>query len=340
MRREQGWGRVGAILGVVLAVGLLTGCARVKPSFSGVLVNNWASDDKGAIKPQGRGLVFYNPLAQDLYIFPLHIQQQNYTVEGSNPITVRSGKDNTTVSFDATLMYQFSEERVSDIFMKYRTDPETLANGYVYRTVRSSFNEAASGFAVMDLLGAGLVQLQAKAEEILKQHLSVEGILVDQLLIVGQPRIDEKIEAAINQTLQAIQEANREEQRIRQATAKAEQQRQAAQGEADATLIRAKAEAQSAELLNRALTSTVLQQRALEKWNGTLPTVTGGGAIPFISVPTGKQVKLNVKLNDETLGERNPPAGVKPAKDKFDVARSWAVADVCGVCVAIAVVSY
>ena len=90
-------------IGLVAVAMVASGCARVRPSFSGVLVNNWASDDKGAIQPQGRGLVWYNPITQDLYIFPLHIQQQNYTLEGEDPITVRSGKDNTTVSFDATL---------------------------------------------------------------------------------------------------------------------------------------------------------------------------------------------------------------------------------------------
>lgn len=275
-------------IGLVAVAMVASGCARVRPSFSGVLVNNWASDDKGAIQPQGRGLVWYNPITQDLYIFPLHIQQQNYTLEGEDPITVRSGKDNTTVSFDATLMYQFEESKVSQVFTKYRTDPESLAQGYVYRTVRSSFNEAAAEFAVMDLLGAGLVTLQTRAEEILRGYLAEEGILVDQLLIVGQPRIDERIEAAINQTLQAIQEANREEQRIRQATAIAEQRRKEAQGTADATLIKAKSEAEAAELLNRALTSTVLQQRALEKWNGVLPTVTGAGGVPFIQLPAAK----------------------------------------------------
>lgn len=29
---------------------------------------NWASDDKGAIEPKGRGIVWYNPFTQDLYI--------------------------------------------------------------------------------------------------------------------------------------------------------------------------------------------------------------------------------------------------------------------------------
>ena len=273
------------IVVAVVAVLFSAACSRVRPSFSGVLVDNWASDDKGAIQPQGRGLVWFNPISQDLYIFPLHIQQQTYTQAEGNPISIRAGKDNTSVLIDAALMYQFAEQSIPQIFVKYRTDPETLANGYVYRAVRSAFMEAASDFAVMDLLGSGLTGLQTKAEELLKTNLGPEGIIVDQLLITGKPGIDPNIEAAINQTLQAIQEANREEQRVRQATAMAQQVREKAQGDADATLTRARAEAESAKLMQAQLTPLVIQNHALSKWDGKLPQITSGG-IPLISLPT------------------------------------------------------
>src|SRR3990167_2451652 len=272
------------LIAVMTAALLLNGCARVRPSFSGVLVNNWASDDKGSISPQGRGLVWYNPISQDMYIFPLHIQQKTYTQEQNNPISIRAGKDNTTVLIDAALMYQFEEAKVSQIFVKYRTDPESLANGYVYRSVRSAFMEAAADFAVMDLLGAGLTNLQTKAENILKENLSPDGIIVDQLLITGKPGIDPAIEDAINKTLQAIQEANREEQNVRRSAAMAQQVREKALGDADATLTRAKAEAESARLLQQQLTPLVIQNYTISKWNGQLPVYNvGGGTIPLIS---------------------------------------------------------
>ena len=261
----------------IIAATLGTGCAsRVPTSFSGVLVNNWASDDKGAITPKGRGLVWYNPFTQDLYVFPLHLQQISYTAVAENDITVRAGKDNTTVSFDAGLSYQFAESKVPDIFKKYRTDPNTLATGYVYRELRSAFNQAAADYAVMDLLGSRLTEMQAKAQDILKKKLEPEGIIVDQLLITGQPRIDPNIEKAINQTLQQVQQANRAEQRIREVMAEANQRREAANGEKDAAITRAQGQAEAARLLQAQLTPLVIQKQALDKWNGQLPTVTGG----------------------------------------------------------------
>lgn len=271
---------------IIAGTMLTAGCSRIPPSFTGVLVSNWASDGRG-IESKGRGLVTYNPFTQDLYVFPLHIQQQTYTAAEGNEIVVRAGKDNTTVAFDAALSYQFAENKVADIFEKYRTDPETLAKGYVYRELRGALNQAAAEYAVMDILGAKLNEMQTRAHDILKTKLEPEGIIVDQVLIVGQPRIDANIEAAINQTLQAIQEANRQEQKIREVAAVAQQRREEAQGQADATITRAKAEAEAARLMQAQLSPLVIQNHALSKWNGVLPQFTGD-AVPMITLPSGR----------------------------------------------------
>lgn len=69
----------------------------------------------------------------------------------------------------------------------------------------------------------------------------------------------------------------------------ADQKRASAQGEADATIMHAKAEAEAFRLKSQTLSPAMLQMAAIEKWNGELPTVTGG-AMPWIQVPT-KQPK-------------------------------------------------
>lgn len=69
----------------------------------------------------------------------------------------------------------------------------------------------------------------------------------------------------------------------------ADQRRAEAQGQADATIMHAKAEAEAFRLKTQTLSPAMLQMAAIEKWNGELPTVTGG-AMPWIQVPT-KQPK-------------------------------------------------
>jgi regulator of protease activity HflC (stomatin/prohibitin superfamily) len=271
----------------ILASALITGCTRIPPSFAGVKVNNWASDDKGSVQSLGRGTVWYNPFTQDIYEFPLHIIRQTYDQGGQNPITVRAGKDNATVEFDAGLAYQFEEQKVQAIFRKFRVDPDTLASGYMRDMVRGAFNEAAANYTVMELLGPKLTEMQNAALDNVRKKLSPDGIVVDQLYVVGQPRIDEKINQAISQTLAAIQEANRAGELVRKATNEANARREEAKGVADAALIRAEAEAKSAALLNQQLTPLIIQNHALSKWNGVLPQYTGG-SMPMITVPAGR----------------------------------------------------
>ena len=58
---------------------------------------------------------------------------------------------------------------------------------------------------------------------------------------------------------------------VHQMLAKAEVAK--AEGEAQATLVRAKAQAEANQLLQATLTPNLIQSKAIDKWNGTLPQV-------------------------------------------------------------------
>lgn len=49
-----------------------------------------------------------------------------------------------------------------------------------------------------------------------------------------------------------------------------------AKAEAEKVLVKAKAEAEANKLREQALTPAILQKMWIEKWDGTLPTVTSG----------------------------------------------------------------
>src|SRR5690349_20366352 len=44
----------------------------------------------------------------------------------------------------------------------------------------------------------------------------------------------------------------------------------------------AKAQAEANKLLQESLTALLIQNKAIDRWNGTLPRFTGGGAVPFL----------------------------------------------------------
>ena len=54
---------------------------------------------------------------------------------------------------------------------------------------------------------------------------------------------------------------------------------------ADAEDLVQRAQAEANKLLQEALTPLLIQNKAIERWNGTLPQFTGGsGAVPFIDL--------------------------------------------------------
>ena len=63
-----------------------------------------------------------------------------------------------------------------------------------------------------------------------------------------------------------------------------------AEGEALATVVRAKADAEANRLLQSTLTATLIQNKAIEKWNGILPQVSGN-SMPFINLHPGSGTK-------------------------------------------------
>ena len=80
-------------------------------------------------------------------------------------------------------------------------------------------------------------------------------------------------------------------------------------------LIRARAEAKSNEIIRLSTAGTVLQYRALERWDGKLPVMQGGDKTPLLTFDVGKlamsdterEKKLNQLLKEEeTKGKATP----------------------------------
>ena len=68
---------------------------------------------------------------------------------------------------------------------------------------------------------------------------------------------------------------------IEKAEAEAKAQLLKAQADADEKLVRAKAEAEAYELLTKKLTSPILLDKYIEKWDGVLPRISGDNSMIF-----------------------------------------------------------
>jgi len=177
--------------------------------------------------------------------------------------------------------------------------------------------------AVQDIYGAGKGKVVIDVTAKINGVLGKDGFIIDQLTFNGALRLPENVAQAINRAMEATQNAIQAENRVRQVKAEADQAvaqarggaeaaRQRAQGDADAVLIRARSESRANEIIRLSTSGSVLQYRAIERWDGKLPMMQGGDKTPLLTFDVGKlmandadrEKKLHQLLNEEEAKEK------------------------------------
>lgn len=163
--------------------------------------------------------------------------------------------------------------------LNYALDNETalkvykeLGKDYVARVVtpavQESFKQASAKFTAQELI-TKREEVKKVAYEVIKNRLDKYGIRVVDLNIVNF-----SFSAEFNQAIEAVQVAN-------QRVAQARQELETTKVEAEKQITEAQGRAEAQRLQQQTLTPEILQQEAIKKWDGKLPT-TNAGNIPFI----------------------------------------------------------
>jgi len=107
------------------------------------------------------------------------------------------------------------------------------------------------------------------------------------------PEFNRAIEAKVQAEQQALQAKNEKLKRVTQADALASEKTLAADADAYATDVQSKARAEAIRREAEALKQSpeLIRLRTVEKWDGVLPRVNGGEAIPFLN--------LNAEIEDK-----------------------------------------
>jgi len=284
--------RFGLIAMVAFVLIALTGCTKVEPGWSGIRVKLYGKQRGVQDFPIVTGRVWYNPWTEEIYQFPTFMQNVVWTRsehEGSSydeSFTANS-QEGVPFNFDVGLSYQIESAKVPELFLKFREDYQTLTNVYIRNQVRDFFSIEASKMQIMQIVGPGKQLILANVQGDLERKLGPDGIHIDNVSFIGRMRLPEQVEASINAVIEATQRAQEAQNKVAQSKAEAEQRVAEANGIAQATLIKAKAQADANQILAASLTPVFIQYEALTRWNGILPSVTGG-AIPFIQLPQSK----------------------------------------------------
>ena len=271
-RIPQGLGKKIAVIGVLIAcLIVVTGSTgMVGAGQRGVLLRFGAVTEE--IKDEG--LYFKIPFAEEVVL--MSTQLQKYTAPAGS-----SSKDLQLVTTEVTLNYQLNAGGVGEIYRNMRQNYEnTVIQPYIQEAVKST----TANYNAEELI-TQRPQVKDELQSLMAERLAPLGIDVVQLSITDfqfSATFQESIEAKVKAVQQALE---------------AENALQRVEFEAQQAITRAEAEAKGLELQRAQITADLLelrrievQGRAIDKWNGVMPTVvTGGGPVPILDVFGGRQ---------------------------------------------------
>ncbi|WNL50723.1 prohibitin family protein [Ruegeria phage RpAliso] len=277
-----------AVLAFIGGIAYVSMLSKVEAGYVGIKVDLLGSE-KGVDTEEvgvGRYLVGIN---EELFKFPTF--SQNYVwsddeqdgTKGGEGITFQS-VEGMDIGADVGITYSIDPTKVSDLFQRYRKGIDEITNVYLRNMVRDALVSEASKMAVNSIYGTGKTELMLNAQERVKAQVAGYGIIIERVYWIGSLRLPQKVVDAIDNEISANSKARQRENEIAEAIAEAAKTRERAAGDADAILAKATAQAEANRLLADSLTPEVLRSMALEKWDGSLPRMTGDGPVPMISV--------------------------------------------------------
>jgi regulator of protease activity HflC (stomatin/prohibitin superfamily) len=261
-----------------LALGLLTTTfARVQPGHVGIRANNIA----GGVSPDSLGVGWYFALP-GTHIFEYPVFTRSYTWTSST--TEQSDYDESfsfqdknglSLKADVAVTYHVDPNRASILFQRYRTDMDLIIAGPLRNAIRNAIVERASQLGVEEIYGTHKSELISSALKRVQHDFAPVGLQVEQLYWAGNIAVPQAVLDQINAKIANEQAALAAQANIATATANANARIAKAKGDAEAIQVEAQAIRTNPE---------IVRLRAVEKWNGQLPTYTGSGPMPFIDV--------------------------------------------------------
>ncbi len=273
--------RVIAIGGVVVVVclGGLMACGQtIQPGNVGVKIRTLGPNAGVDRTPVSSGYHINLP-GERIVEFPVIQRTYTYTRE-----TDERGPENEEITFsdnnalpmtaDVQLVMRIDPSKAPALYTRYRLTFDQIFEGPLRNDVRSAVAAETEQVSVEYLYRGGRQVVIQKALARVNRKWSTQGVEVSQLDWIGTIRYPQVILDSIQAKTKADADASAAQAQV--AVAKAQ---------ADAKIEQARGDAESNRLLAQSIASTpeVVQLRAIEKWDGRLPQVTGN-ATPFINL--------------------------------------------------------
>lgn len=258
-----------------LALSLLTlvfvmsscGYERVDAGYEGIKVNLYG-DGKGVDDVSlVTGAVWYNPVTTAVYEYPTYVITVDY-----EPFSINA-KDGSSFSVDPTISLKIVDGKSPEVFRKYRKDNITdVINTTLYNYVKNAFRIQLNNYTTDELVSKR-EEFEKAIEDRLSKELLAENFQLEQM--TSGLQYPETLVRSIDEKNAAIQKALKAENEVKTIEAEAKKRVAEAQGQAEALRIKGDAEADYNRKISASLSTLIIQQNMIEKWDGKLPVMTG-----------------------------------------------------------------
>ncbi|MBY0574167.1 MAG: prohibitin family protein [Undibacterium sp.] len=258
--------KIAILIIVLVGIFALTPFATIPAGYRGVIT----TFGKPVEEVYSEGIHFVWPFAQTMHKVSVAIQKG----EGDGDA---ASKDLQIVHTKVAINYHVRPDAVISVYRDLGNEP---GERIIAPSVQEAVKAVTARFTAEELISQRAV-VRNEIVAALKERMDRHGLVVDEFSIVNF-----NFSKTFNEAIEAKTTAD-------QLKMKAERDLQRIDVEAKQKISRARAEAESLALQRAQVTPELLhlrevenQAKAIEKWDGHLPTTTGG-AIPFINLKSG-----------------------------------------------------
>lgn len=267
------WKKAGITAVAVCIIGIGANCINIIPTgYTGIKT----SFGKVSQKELTTGIHFSVPFVQN--VSEINNKQQDVTI--ADKIWGEASDKTPVYAENVTVTYNISVEKSVWLYSNVTNMDDIINNGIVASAVKSAMTELGPE----DVTNRGKVEplAQQKLIEALNAKYGEDAVTVHQVIISNMD-FEDAYNDAIQQKSIAQQTAARQKIENETAIAKAEADKTVAIKNAEAKAEKMKIEAEAQADANKKVAESILDElidyQKIEKWDGRLPTVTGGNAI-------------------------------------------------------------
>ena len=253
----------------MFVIAMMSSCTRIDAACEGIKVNLYGSDKGVDDVVLVTGMVWYNPLTEEVHEYPTYVQMVDY-----EPFEINA-KDGSKFVVDPTININPVAGKAATIFKKYRKPLEEVIHDVLRTHIVNAYRIKLNTYTTDELVSKR-EEFERVTEDYLREVLAKENFELGEM--TSGLKYPASLEQSITAKNQAVQEALRIENEVAAIEAEAKKTIAEAEGSAKALKIKADAEAYYNRTVSASLSSTLVQMKALDTWDGKTPIVSGGAS--------------------------------------------------------------